>query len=238
MNGWKRRWMRLARDKVLSLISLATKAGRCASGEFMTEGQTKSGRASLVVVAEDASDNTKKKFRDMCKFYKVPMIVYGDKDTLGHAMGKQFRASLAILDEGFADGMPQVTESKNPELEKTVRIFPHRMKGEGHFLALLQKGEKQEEGKRLPESGKNKKLPEELEEFLGHIDRKFDSSRMDLRGEKVYYMPEGLPTLRGIRFLRTGLLMGELKKNRFEPSQALAMNLKKEEYDQVKTNAL
>ena len=135
--------------------------------------------------------------------------------------------------EGFADGMPQVTESKNPELEKTVRIFPHRMKGEGHFLALLQKGEKQEEGKRLPESGKNKKLPEELEEFLGHIDRKFDSSRMDLRGEKVYYMPEGLPTLRGIRFLRTGLLMGELKKNRFEPSQALAMNLKKEAYDQV-----
>ena len=130
-------------------------------------------------------------------------------------------------------GMPQVTESKNPELEKTVRIFPHRMKGEGHFLALLQKGEKQEEGKRLPESGKNKKLPEELEEFLGHIDRKFDSSRMDLRGEKVYYMPEGLSTLRGIRFLRTGLLMGELKKNRFEPSQALAMNLKKEEYDQV-----
>ena len=105
MNGWKRRWMRLARDKVLSLISLATKAGRCASGEFMTEGQTKSGRASLVVVAEDASDNTKKKFRDMCKFYKVPMIVYGDKDTLGHAMGKQFRASLAILDEGFADGI-------------------------------------------------------------------------------------------------------------------------------------
>ena len=83
MNGWKRRWMRLARDKVLSLISLATKAGRCASGEFMTEGQTKSGRASLVVVAEDASDNTKKKFRDMCKFYKVPMIVYEIKIPWG-----------------------------------------------------------------------------------------------------------------------------------------------------------
>ena len=98
MNGWKRRWMRLARDKVLSLISLATKAGRCASGEFMTEGQTKSGRASLVVVAEDASDNTKKKFRD--------------KDTLGHAMGKQFRASLAILDEGFAKGILKELKSR------------------------------------------------------------------------------------------------------------------------------
>ena len=43
-------------------------------------------------------------------------------------------------------------------------------------------------------------------------------------------MPEGLPDVRGIRFLRTGLLLGELKKNRFEPSQALAMNLKMEEY--------
>ena len=43
-------------------------------------------------------------------------------------------------------------------------------------------------------------------------------------------MPEGLPRLNGIRFLRTGLLLGELKKKRFEPSQALAMNLKKDEY--------
>lgn len=93
------------KDKVLSLIGLAMKAGRCTSGEMMTEGETKSGRAKLVIIASDASDNTKKKFRDMCKFYKVPMYIYGDKDTLGHAMGKEFRASLAILDEGFADGI-------------------------------------------------------------------------------------------------------------------------------------
>ena len=73
----------MARDKVLSLISLATKAGRCASGEFLTESETKSGRAGLVVVAEDASENTKKKFRDMCEFYDVPIIFYSDKDTLG-----------------------------------------------------------------------------------------------------------------------------------------------------------
>ena len=100
------------RDKVLYLISLETNAGLCESGEFMTEGQTKSGRSSLVVVAEDASDNTNKKFRDMCKFYKGPMIVYGDKDTLGHAMGKQFSASLAILDEGFAKGILKELKSR------------------------------------------------------------------------------------------------------------------------------
>ena len=106
MTGWKRRWARLAnRDKVLSLIGLAMKAGRCTSGETMTENETKLGRARLVIVASDASDNTKKKFRDMCEFYKVPICFYGDKDTLGHAMGKEFRASLAILDEGFARGI-------------------------------------------------------------------------------------------------------------------------------------
>ncbi len=93
------------RDRILSLIGLAVRAGRCASGEAMTESGIKSGNACLAIVASDASDNTKKKFRDMCKFYRVPIYIYGDKDTLGHAMGKEFRASLAILDEGFADGI-------------------------------------------------------------------------------------------------------------------------------------
>ena len=97
--------MRLKQDKVLSLIGLATKAGQTASGEFMTEREVKTGRAALVILAGDSSDNTKKKFRDMCEFYKVPIYFYGDKDTLGHAMGKEFRASLAILDEGFAKGV-------------------------------------------------------------------------------------------------------------------------------------
>ena len=101
------------RDKVLSLIGLAVKAGRCTSGEMMTENETKAGKAKLVIVASDASENTKKKFRDMCEFYKVPICFYGDKDTLGHAMGKEFRASLAILDKGFADGI--LKELKNHE---------------------------------------------------------------------------------------------------------------------------
>lgn len=100
-------------DKVLSMIGLATKAGKTVSGEFMTEREIKSGRAALVVVAGDSSDNTKKKFRDMCEFYKVPIYFYGDKDTLGHAMGKEFRASLAILDEGFAKGIRKHLETSD-----------------------------------------------------------------------------------------------------------------------------
>ena len=92
-------------NKVLSLIGLATKAGKTASGEFLTEREVKSGKAALVIVAGDASENTKKKFRNMCDYYKVPIYFYEDKDTLGHAMGKQFRASLAVLDEGFSKGI-------------------------------------------------------------------------------------------------------------------------------------
>jgi len=84
---------------------MATKAGKTASGEFCTEREVKSGGAALVIVAEDASDNTKKKFKNMCDYYHVPICFYRDKDTLGHAMGKEFRASLAILDEGFAKGI-------------------------------------------------------------------------------------------------------------------------------------
>lgn len=95
----------MGQNKILSLIGIATKAGKTASGEFCTEKEVKSGRAALVIVAGDASENTKKKFQNMCDFYEVPIYFYKDKDTLGHAMGKEFRASLAVLDEGFAKGI-------------------------------------------------------------------------------------------------------------------------------------
>ena len=89
-------------SKAMSMISLATKAGKVVSGEFCTEKEVKSGMAYLVIVADDASDNTKKKFRNMCEFYQVPVYFYKDKDTLGHAMGKENRAMLAVNDPGFA----------------------------------------------------------------------------------------------------------------------------------------
>lgn len=92
-------------NKVLSLIGLATKGRKLTSGEFMTEKEVKSKRARLVIVSIDASDNTKKMFRDMCTFYKAPYVEYGTKEELGHAMGKEIRASLAITDEGFAKSL-------------------------------------------------------------------------------------------------------------------------------------
>lgn len=92
----------MSQNKILSLIGLATKAGRTVSGEFTTEREVKAGRAKLVIVAVSASDNTKKKFTNMCTFYNVPIFFYKEKEELGHAMGKELRASLAVLDDGFA----------------------------------------------------------------------------------------------------------------------------------------
>ncbi len=92
----------MARKKVLSYVGIATKSGKIASGEFLTEKSVKDGSACLVIVADDASDNTKKMFTNMCNFYEVPLCFFENKDSLGHSMGKEFRASLAFLDEGLA----------------------------------------------------------------------------------------------------------------------------------------
>ena len=80
----------------------------------MIEKAIRDGEAYLVIVAEDASANTKKKFSDSCKFYQVAYAEFGDKDTLGKAIGKEFRASLAVLNKGFAKSI-----GKNLDLEVT-----------------------------------------------------------------------------------------------------------------------
>ena len=141
--------------------------------------------------------------------------------------------------EGFAEGRPEEYPDREfPDLKKTVRIFPHRMQGEGHYLALLRKREERFLEPPVRKRRKPNRLPEELSDFLAKIDWDaagggFDIGRVKLQGGRVYYMPEELPSLEGLRFLRTGLLLGELKKNRFEPSQALAMCLDAASYPEV-----
>lgn len=93
------------KKKLLSLLGLAARARRVVSGEFSTEKSVKSQRSRLVIVSEEASDNTKKMFTNMCAYYKVPIYLFGTKDELGHAMGKEFRASLSVEDSGFAKSM-------------------------------------------------------------------------------------------------------------------------------------
>ena len=93
------------KDKVLSMLGLAARSRNVVSGGFATEQAVKSGKASLVIIAEDASGNTRKKYSNMCGFYEVPCAFHGTKAVLGHSMGKEERSVLAVTDEGFADSI-------------------------------------------------------------------------------------------------------------------------------------
>ena len=89
-------------DRVLSLLGLAAKGRNLRSGEFSTEKAVKEGSAAMVIIGNDASDNTKKKFTNMCAFYNTPIYFYSDKVQLGRAIGREMRTSVAVTDEGLA----------------------------------------------------------------------------------------------------------------------------------------
>lgn len=133
--------------------------------------------------------------------------------------------------EGFSQGNP-AWGNGNPELSKCVRIWPHKMKGEGHFMALLKK--KEDAPGRPVKIGNVAKLDKKsrkiVEEFFENCKWKPNWDRTESRGEKVYMVPELPEKINGIHFLRNGLYMGELKKDRFEPSQQLAMTLHASQY--------
>lgn len=127
-------------------------------------------------------------------------------------------------------------------LDGCIRLFPHKIKGEGHFISLLRKngGGAQrtaagirERSRMEPQGKKASALPTELTDFLALMNREFDGSRIMIKNDSVYYLPENFVPAKELRYLRTGLLLGELKNKRFEPGQALAMTLHAEEFRQT-----
>lgn len=90
-------------NKIYSLISLCARARRLCSGNFSVEKAVKNQSAYVVIVAKDASDNTKKLFDQKCNYYGIPYYEYGTKDELGKYSGNEMRTSIAILDEGFGN---------------------------------------------------------------------------------------------------------------------------------------
>jgi len=103
----------LKQSRVLSMLGLAARGRNVVSGELQTLNAVKDGSAMLVIVATDASENTKKLFGDKCSFYQVPLRVYGSKVQLGCAIGKDFRSSLAIIDAGLAKSVTRYMEAEN-----------------------------------------------------------------------------------------------------------------------------
>ena len=164
--------------------------------------------------------------------------------------------------EGFAPGRPEVAyegwddetqstqKSGSEDLKKCVRIWPHKMAGEGHFLALLHKkapgeisdscqyeknttGIKKENlvrGSAADIKGIGKPEMKALADFFADVTMEMDWKQVEVRKGQVYLVPEALGIRKGLIFLRNGLYLGEIRKDRFEPSQSFAMALKKNEY--------
>ena len=188
-----------------------------------------------------------------------------DEGTVEHLLGcrPEFRlvnlATPERLAMGFAPGFGSCAQA--------LRVFPHLMNGEGHFIALLQKGQAEDgppdakpaRDPRLPRDAKPsrdpkvprdprssrdsrlvpyQKLPQEVRDFFDQL--RFDSDLpwrdeglWQIRGESLYYLahPELAQAL--VKYLRCGLLAGQIKKGRFEPFQPLAMALPSESYPRV-----
>lgn len=164
--------------------------------------------------------------------------------------------------EGFSQGLLHFEEFEfNPECQMTRRIWPHKMSGEGHYLALLQKeGKKpdrvfeqtEETRKRPKKNKKNKKASasrkaggsglmtkeqkEALRLFLSSVEEgfwKLDSDHVEIRQDKVYYVPQKNYDGKGMHFLRNGVYLGDLKKKRFEPSEPFALALRRDTFSQT-----
>lgn len=116
-------------------------------------------------------------------------------------------------------------------LEHTIRLWPHHLKGEGHYLAVLQKaGVLSRTCQGYCRNGVEKGISEkECREFFAFAEEnlvKNITGNFLKFGDQLYRMPEGMPSIRNLKVLRPGLHLGTLKKNRFEPSHALALAFK------------
>ena len=167
----------------------------------------------------------------------------------------EFSVVQPELAKYFSAGHPEWADG-NEELKKTVRIWPHLADGEGHFLALLVKGERSwdavertenADGKKNSKKGggKNGRAKEDAalteavaafrafeKENLKDMEHLENGKKFLMFGENLYLVPEVMPGLMGLKVLRPGLHLGSAKKDRFEPSHALALALKKSDVRQ------
>ena len=107
--------------------------------------------------------------------------------------------------------------------EGNYRMWPHKLLGEGHFAAVLRK---KGEARELPERQKAQPAPEVWQEFARDMEISLPKGNALLFGQSLFWIPEQMPQLKGLKVLRPGLELGELKKDRFEPAHALALWLK------------
>lgn len=126
-----------------------------------------------------------------------------------------------------------ISEYENAKLIEMQRIWPHKVSGEGHFVAKIQKLENEDCNVKYIKIKNNDKEVKDYREFEKKFLNISMESRFDIRGENLYLLPEEHPDTKKLKVLRYGLHLGMLKKNRFEPSHALSHYLKMEDVKNV-----
>ena len=132
--------------------------------------------------------------------------------------------------EGFDHGHPEWTLTGREDIKQCIRLWPHKIKGEGHFLALLKKADGEQPTFKY-EKIKKVKLTPETEEFFKNCKMDIDWSHVREHQGKLFYLKEDIPEMKKVRVLRKGLYLGEMKKGRFEPSQSFAVALAANDYE-------
>ena len=112
-------------DRIYSLLGIAQKAGKVSAGD-MAQQSVKDRKARLLVIASDASGNTRDKLTRMAENAGVPWVLYGTMEDLGHAVGKSDRACLSVRDTGFAKSLRSLLEGLGCEFHGELRR--HRKK--------------------------------------------------------------------------------------------------------------
>lgn len=138
-----------------------------------------------------------------------------------------------LEDEGtisyFLEKYPEFT------LEQEYHLWPHEVKGEGHYVTLLKKAEGPSGATHKHYEFKKKKGLEPVFDFIkaAGITLPFNEKQFEINGDHVYYLPDDMVPTEGLRMLRNGWYLGNLKKNRFEPSGAFAVGLKASECSHI-----
>lgn len=171
----------------------------------------------------------------------VPAIPDSVSEELFQTLDSEDQERLTLMKErdtvsyeGFDFGRPDWANGQD-YLKQCIRLWPHKLEGEGHFVTLLKKkGGNEESVPAYTVPAKERRLiTQEAREFLDSLRLEIDESKITVREERLYLLPDGIVDLKGLRVLRSGLLLGEMKKNRFEPSQALASSLRMSDYDNI-----
>ena len=162
---------------------------------------------------------------------------------------KDFSVVEVTLTEGMSAGNPEWAEAEmgtldgsiKEQLKNTIRLWPHKVKGEGHFVAVLRKDGSLAEDENavvFPRNGLEKTMDlkgcKEFEEFVKK-EIKADWLKADAKSgyfkfhDNIYLLPKDMPAMKGLKVQRSGLQLGILLKNRFEPAHALALALRPDE---------